>query len=38
MQCLTVDLAEIRVIEKISDQWMPDVFHMDTDLMCASGL
>ena len=37
MQSLPFYMEKIRVIEKITDQWMPDRFHMDTDLMGTPG-
>ena len=38
MERLPVDKAVVRAVEKIPRQRMPDGFHMDADLVCASRL
>ena len=38
MQCLSAHVFHIRVIQVISNQWEPQIFHMDADLMCPAGL
>ena len=34
---LTMDGTVIRIVQKISRQWMPDVLHVHPDLMGSSG-
>ena len=38
MQSLPGDIFHIRVIQIITDKRMPDIFHMNTDLMGAARL
>lgn len=37
MERLSLDVAVVWVIQKISNQRMPDVLHMHANLMCAPG-
>ena len=37
MESLPMDIPHIRMIQKIPNQRMADVLHMDADLVCSSG-
>ena len=38
MKSLTTNVAHVRIVEIISDQWISQMLHMNADLVCASGL